>query len=298
MLETRLLRYFLAVAEELHFGRAAERLHISQPPLSQQIMKLEEELGTKLFVRTKREVRLTRAGEVLKQDAQDILCRVGVAQRHVREAAAGQRGRLSLGYVGPAMETRLPEIIKAFKQVCPKVSLELNQKTSREQVKEIGDGQLDVGVVRLFGRTIPGLECLPFHRERYALALACDHPLTLKKEIRIMDLAGEPLIFFPRKIQPRLYDAWFKIFDDHGIAPDIVQEATYKQTAVALVAAGLGISMVPESMARSPRKGVVVKKLSGDLPEVVLSLVYKKGADHSILERFLSLANPANPIPG
>ncbi len=287
MLETRLLRYFLAVAEELHFGKAAKRLHISQPPLSQQIMKLEENLGTKLFVRTKRKVHLTRAGEVLKQDAQDILRQMQVARRHVKEAAAGFRGRLSLGYVGPAMETRLPEIIKVFKQTCPKVSLELHQKTSAEQIADIATGKLDIGTVRLFDQDIPGLETLVFHRERYAMALPSDHPFAQKEEISIMDLAGEPLIFFPREIQPKLYDAWFKIFDDHGIIPDIVQEATYKQTAVALVAAGLGLSIVPESFAGSIRKGVVVKKLSGDLPEVVLALVYNKNTD--ILERFLAL---------
>ncbi len=290
MLETRLLKYFLAVAEELHFGRAAKRLHISQPPLSQQIMKLEEELGAKLFIRTKRKVSLTPAGEVLKQDALDILRQMETAQRHVREAAAGQRGRLSLGYVGPAMETRLPEIIRAFKQTCPKVSLELHQKTSAEQIADIATGKLDIGAVRLFGQDVDGIETRIFHRERYALALPSDHPLALKKEISITDISGEPLIFFPRGNQPKLYDAWFKIFDDQNITPNIVQEATSKQTAVALVTAGLGLSIVPESLSRSIKKGVVVKKLLGDIPEVVLAFVYRKDREDIILERFLAEA--------
>ncbi|NDV23232.1 LysR family transcriptional regulator [Desulfovibrio sp. JC022] len=273
-METRQLKYFLAVAEELHFGRAAKRLHISQPPLSQQIMKFEDELGVKLFQRNKRSVFLTAAGKSLLRDARAILRSIERAEAKLLDAASGQGGQLSLGYIGPALETSLAEIIREYKASYPAVRLNLREMFTNDQLKAVRDGEIDAGVVRLFRHDVSDLECELFHRESYALVLPTGHHLSEMESVDVSDLSGEPLIFFPRAEQPRLYDEWMRVFAEAGFVPDVVQEAARKSATVSLVAAGMGVGIVPESMANRRPQGVVFKSLTGDFPSIELHLIY------------------------
>lgn len=195
-METRQLRYFVAVAEELHFGNAAKRLHISQPPLSQQIMKFEDELGVKLFRRNKRSVVLTAAGRSFLQDARDILHSIERAESNLRDAVSGEGGRFNLGYIGPALETSLADVIREYKFAYPRVRFGLREMFTNDQLEAVRSGEIDAGVVRLFGHDLSGLECLKFHQESYALVLPSEHRFADRDHVDISELSGEPLIFF------------------------------------------------------------------------------------------------------
>ncbi|WP_421899985.1 LysR substrate-binding domain-containing protein [Maridesulfovibrio sp.] len=286
-METRQLRYFLAVAEELHFGRAAKRLHISQPPLSQQIKKFEDELGVKLFQRNKRSVALTAAGVSLMRDVPNILHSIERAEANLLDAASGQGGRFTLGYIGPALETSLADIIREYKEQYPAVRLGLQEMFTNEQLKAVRNGELDAGIVRLFRHDVSDLACELFHRESYALVVPEDHLLAEREGVDVSDLSGEQFIFFPREEQPRLYDEWMKVFAEAGFVPDVVQEAARKSATVALVAANMGIGIVPESMARRRPHGVVFKRLSGDFPVIELHLIHRKESSFPAVSNFI-----------
>lgn len=269
------MKYFVAVAEELHFGRAARRLHISQPPLSQQIMKFEDELGVKLFARNKRSVELTAAGRMLLEDARRILDAVSQAEINLKAAASGHGGRLRVGYIGPALETPFADMVREYKNAYPDVDLSLKEMFTNDQLEAIRVGSIDIGVVRLFRHDVSDLEAFVFHRESYALIVPQGHRLEHKEIVDISELQGEPLIFSPREGQPLLYDEWMRVFNACGFAPDIVQEASTKTAAMALVAAGIGVSIVPESMGRRNMRGVVFKKMSGDYPSLEMHMLGK-----------------------
>ena len=287
-METRQLKYFLAVAEELHFGRAAKRLYISQPPLSQQIKKFEDELGVKLFQRNKRSVALTAAGVSLLRDAPGILRSIDRAKSNLLDAATGQGGQFTLGYIGPALETPLTDIIRDFKGQYPVVRLDLREMYTNEQLKAVRSGDIDAGIVRLFRHDVSDLDCELFHRESYALVVPEDHPLAERATVDVSELAGEPFIFFPREGQPRLYDEWMRVFAQAGFVPDVVQEATRKSATVALVAANVGIGIVPESMARIKPDGVVFKRLSGDFPVIEMYLIHRSTNGFPAVDNFIA----------
>lgn len=276
-METRHLKYFVAVAEELHFGKAAKRLHISQPPLSQQIMKFEEELGVPLFLRDRRSVRLTAAGESLLKDARSILGSMEQARRNLSAAAGGERGRLSLGYIGPALNTALPEVIRRFRGTYPNVRFDLQQMGTNEQLDALRAETIDAGVVRLFRHQTDGLETMLFHQEAYAVVVPEDHPLAERDSVDLSEIEGEPLITFPRSVHPPLYDEWMRIFASHGFMPDIVQEVETKNAAQALAAAGMGIAIVPESLSSEARRGVRFLTLNGKYPTLEIHVVTRRG---------------------
>ncbi|WP_320007334.1 LysR family transcriptional regulator [Maridesulfovibrio sp.] len=288
-METRQLKYFLAVAEELHFGRAAKRLHISQPPLSQQIMKFEEELGVKLFQRNKRSVSLTAAGVSLLRDAPSILQAIERAEINLLDAAGGQRGQFSLGYIGPALDTLLPECIREYKENYPAVRLSLREMFTGDQLEAVRKGELDAGIVRLFRHDVSDLESAAFHREPYSLVIPEGHRLCSGGPVAISELAGEKFVFSPRDAQPRLYDEWMSVFSHYGFVPEVTQEAARKSAIVALVAAGIGIGIVPQSMAGRKHKGVVFKELTGNCPYIEMQIVYKKREEFPAVLNFVNL---------
>lgn len=281
-MEIRNIRYFLAVAEELHFGRAAKRLNISQPPLSQQIMKFEEHLGAKLFVRDKRNVCLTTAGERLVEHGRSIMSLVDFAEKDIRATSLGKSGLISVGYVSPAMDGFLPAILRDFREEYPKVEIVLKQLSTNQQLEQLLDKTLNIGFLRLHGHTTQGLEVHPVHRENYHLIVPDNHRFSSRKRISIKDILTEPLLFFPRHIQPDLYDEWFKLFSDTGRRPNIVQEAESYTTIVALVTAGFGAGIVPQSTAQLKRSGLTSISIEGKTPELVISSC--------------SLSNPNNPV--
>ncbi|WP_034632034.1 LysR substrate-binding domain-containing protein [Maridesulfovibrio bastinii] len=287
-MDSKQLRYFVAVAEELHFGKAAKRLNMSQPPLSQHIIKFEEELETKLFSRNKRSVTLTAAGKSLLEDARRILRLTDLAEEKLKATAQGRAGTLTLSYVAPALDTDLPLKIGRYKTDYPEVKLSLLEMKTFNQLDEIRKGSVDAGIVRLFRHNTEGLAYDLFHSESYALIIPAGHRFESKKSVNIAELAGEKFIFAPRRIQSALYDEWLKIFSEAGFIPDIVQEAESKNTALALVRAGLGISIVPESLSMRSSKEVIFKKLSGPIPDLELHIAYLESNENPALRNFLT----------
>ncbi len=263
-MDVRQLRFFMAVAEELHFGRAARRLNMSQPPLSQQIRALEDGLGVRLFTRTSRSVVLTDAGRAMMERAGDILAAMERLGTEVQDAQRGMTGRLPIGFVRPAMEGRLPGAIREFRRERPEVALELREMLTPDQLTALRAGELRVGFVRLYGHDLTGLVAELFMREPYVLAIPRGHALARMRRVPLGRLAGEPMIFHPRHLMPALHDAMTACCVRAGFRPSIVQEARVKQTAIALVAAGLGMAFVPRSSTVSQRPDVVFRPLEDE----------------------------------
>jgi DNA-binding transcriptional LysR family regulator len=286
-MELRHLRYFVAVAEELHFRRAAERLHMSQPPLSQQIRRLEEEVGATLLVRNQRRVELTAAGAAYLTRAREILLAVEDAAREARRVQRGEVGRLAVGFVGSALYSVVPELLRAFRDRHPDVGLRLHELGTTEQLRRLEDGRLDIGFLRAPGGR-PGLSIETVLREPVVAALPDVHPLARGGEVRAAQLAGEPLVLMTRAGAPGLRAALAPLTD--GLGEDaIVQEVAEMQTLIGLVAAGVGVSLVPESVRALARAGVVYRPLNGEAPTVALSAAWRTGDDSPVLAAFLEL---------
>lgn len=277
MLETRQLRYFVAVAEELHFGRAAVRLGLSQPPLSQQIRKLEEQLGTRLLMRTSRSVSLTPAGKALLEEARQLVSQFDRLESRMKDFASGRVGSIIAGFVPISMDNRLATAIDAFRKSFPEVNLRLRDMETEMQLQALRKGVLELGIVQLMGHPLEGLEADPFHRERYLLALPMGHPLSSKDCIELEDLDGQGMVFFPRVSQPRLYDALLGALSRAGAGIHIVQETAGVPAAAALVAAGLGVALVSETFARFCPFPLEIRDLGEGLPPVEYSLAWRPG---------------------
>jgi len=288
-MHTRQLEYFLAVAEELHFRRAAERLHMTQPPLSQQIAALEDELGVALFVRDRRKVALTEAGQSLLADARAILAALETARQRAVDIGSGRAGRLSVGFVGPAIDGPLPGDIRRYREAHPGVALDLHEATTAALLERLKGGTLDAAVVRLIGHDATGLACVEYHRERYVLAVPVGDPLAARSSIPLSVLDGRPLILAPRGLNPVLFDAWAAAFAEAGARMHVAQEVVTKHTSVALVAAGHGVSPVPQSTAATGRRGVAFVELEGRIPPLTLHLAYREPVRSAALGRFIEM---------
>ncbi|HEY8048802.1 MAG TPA: LysR family transcriptional regulator [Ramlibacter sp.] len=294
-IELRLWRQFLAVAEELHFGRAALRLHITQPPLTQAIALLEERLGVRLFDRTKRVVKLTPAGTALVPQARDLLARAATLPAHARAAAHGETGRLRLAFVSTVGFGLLPRWVRGFRAQHPGVEFELIEATGDVQLAAFERGDIDAGfIIHSPGFVPPGMHHLRVGREALVAAIPEPHPLARARSLRLEALLAEPLVIFPRRIVPSLHDAVFGLYHANGRTPHVAQEAIQMQTIVNLVAAGLGIAWVPDSVREFKRGGVVYRALSGAqaqrVPACETSLVWPDADAPPVLERFLSYA--------
>jgi DNA-binding transcriptional LysR family regulator len=264
-MELRHLRYFVVVAEELHFRRAAERLHMSQPPLSQQIRALEEEVGATLLLRNQRRVELTAAGAAFYQRARDILAAVEDAAREARKVQRGEVGRLAIGFVGSSMYSFVPELLRAFREQSPDITLRLHELGTSEQLRRLEDGRLDVGFLRM-PRERAGLRVETVLEEPVVVALPEAHPLAARPRLALDDLEGQPLVLLTRAGAPGLRDALDHAIERLGGEERIAQEVPGMQSVVGLVAAGVGISLVPESLHELTRRGVVYRPLEGDPP--------------------------------
>jgi DNA-binding transcriptional LysR family regulator len=246
-MEIRRLRYFVAVAEELSFTRAAERLHIAQPPLSIQIRALEQEVGARLFDRDQRHVFLTQAGKHLLVRAREILAAVEAAKAEVKCAELGQVGLLHLGYAASAMFTSLlTSAIKQFQSGFPHVLLTLHEMTSLDQLNGLHYRTLDAGIVRKSDVAVPaGIVIEEWYRAPLVAAMTSDHPLARKRAIRISDLRDQPLIMYPRESGIGLYWQVLRLCTTAGFRPQIVREVQELSTIIGLVDAGVGIAIVP-----------------------------------------------------
>ncbi|RZI73278.1 MAG: LysR family transcriptional regulator [Variovorax sp.] len=294
LVDLRAWRQFVAVAEELHFGRAAARLHMTQPPVTQAIAQLEKTLDVRLFDRTQRRVALTPAGEALLPDVRELLARAQALPRRARAAAAGEVGRVRLAFVSTIGFEKLPAWVRAFRAQCPQVALELVEATGDVQLEALARGDIDAGLMLHSPGFAPvGLDGLSVSTEPMVLALPAQHRLATQRDPRLAQALAQPLVIFPRRIVPSLYDAVLELYRAEGMAPQVAQEAIQMQTIVNLVWGDIGIAWVPESVMQYRRDGVIYRRaaeLSGArtrVPSCETSLVWSPGQMTPALARFV-----------
>jgi DNA-binding transcriptional LysR family regulator len=287
-IELRHLRYFITVAEELHFGRAAERLHMAQPPLSQQIRQLETQLGFQLFYRTKRSVRLTEAGQVFLDYCHQIMAQLEQGIQAGQQASRGEIGKLSIGFVSSTAYSVLPDLLQQFRNQFPGVALTLRELTTDQQVQWLHDKRIDVGFLR------PPVEDPAFQqvivlREPLVVALPERHPLAAVSKVALKSLTSEPFILFPRRLATGLYDQIISLCQQAQFSPRVVQEAIQIQTIISLVAAEMGIAIVPVSIQNLQRTGVVYRPLQEPTPEAAIAVVWRQADSSPTLAQFLQV---------
>ncbi|MBD2164000.1 LysR family transcriptional regulator [Calothrix membranacea FACHB-236] len=286
-MELRHLRYFIAVAEELHFSKAAERLHIAQPPLSQQIQQLEAELGVELFHRkTKRQVQLTEAGKVFLQEAYGLLLQLETAIALTQRIGRGQTGQLRIGFTSLVIYELLPLILRQFREQFPDVELVLRELTTSQQEQAIRDSVIHVGFAHppLEDET---LSYQSIHQQTLVVALPSNHSLAQTENIQVQELENEPLIIFPRYLAPGLYDLIMSLFRQRNIKPQITQEAVQMQTIIGLVSAGMGVAITPSSLQNLQRSGVSYHPLREQAPVIETAVIWQQSTLTPLVENFL-----------
>lgn len=291
------MRYFVAVAEELHFGRAARRLNLSQPPLSVQVRELEREIGAPLLIRSSRRVELTAAGEVLLGEARKLIAKAEAAANSARRAAQGEIGRLAIGFVTTADYSLLPSLVRRFRTRRPDVRLALRELTADRQLEQLAAGELDLGLM-IAPPISPELAAQVVLRETLIAALPTSSRLARSgRHLAIADLAREAFVLFPRPMAPSLYDAVISCCRQAGFSPRLAQEAIQMQTILGLVAAGLGVSLVPACMAKLRRPGVAYLRLDRPGPPIETAAVWRAD-DHAPTLAALISALPRTPAGG
>lgn len=302
MFDFRQLRYFVAVAEELSFTRAALRLHLSQPPLSQQIQSLEQDLGVLLLDRSKRQVKLTEPGRVFLDQARQILAKADEARSHVVAAAAGYSGRLRLAYtVSVSFHPALPRALLRYGQIAPKVALKLVEMYSEPQFAALLADEIDIGFVRsepVHALDIRQLRLNVIDREPLLLAMPAGHPLACRSSVSLTEVAGDSFLSQPRELAATLYDRLVTLANNAGFQPSIVQKAQQINGLLALVAAGLGLALVPASL-RAVRLGGVCYVPLEDPDAFLLLAVACRADDHSpALQQFLATVTETSAVAG
>jgi DNA-binding transcriptional LysR family regulator len=287
MPELRTLRQFVAVAEELHFSRAAERLHMTQPPLSLAIQGLERELGAVLFLRTQRSVAMSPAGAALLPRVRRLLADAEELPRLAQAAAQGLAGQLRLAFVSSIAYGPLPLWLSSFRQAHGDVALQLREATMDVQLAAFDAHEIDAGfVLHAPGAAPPGFAAWPALVEPMVLALPLDHPAASRRKPSFDSIASEQLLIFPRGIAPSLYDAVLGFYRGKGATPRIAQEAIQMQTLVNLVSSGMGVAWVPASVMQLQRPGVVYRPLAGTSLQCETSLVWREPA-LPVVQRFV-----------
>lgn len=287
-MEFRHLRYFMALADEGNFGRAARRLHISQPPLTRQIRQLEDEFGAQLFERTSKGVDLTEAGHLFREEAARILALAQQAAERTRKAGRGQLGRLDVGIFGSAVLNVIPRLILEFRRCYPEVEVHLHTMTRPEQVVALQEGRLTVGFVRVFPDA-PEMAVETVLKERLMVAINRDNELSRHREIAVRAFAGQPLILFPSSPRPSLGDHVVALCHAEGFQPRVAQEVEDVVTSIALVSCGFGICVVPECATRLRLPHVVYRPLKGTEQLIELGCAYRPDDRSPILRSFLDV---------
>ena len=293
-MELRHLRAFTAVADELHFGRAAARLHMAQPPLSQQIRHLERDLGVQLLERTTRRVRLTNAGVVFLEHARRVLAEADRARESVLLTEQGERGEIRVGLTGATTWRLLPRMTRAYRARYPLVRLELHPSVfSGAQISALLDGGIDVGLLR--APVPPPLACRTLLDEELVAVLPDEHPLAARPSVPLADLARENFVSYPDRQGSNLRDVAFRACASVGFWPRVVQEAQDTYTVVALVAAAVGVALLPASAEWLHFEGVAFRAVTGADLRVPVALTWRAGNESPVLAGFLAVARETFP---
>jgi DNA-binding transcriptional LysR family regulator len=300
-MEIRHLRYFVAVAEELNFRRAAERLFIAQPPLSQQIQDLEEELGVLLFDRTHRQVRLTAAGQVFLEDAYQILAQVDRAKGRAKRASKGELGQLTIGYTSFVHCPLFKIILQRYRTLYPDVEIVLRDLVTIEQMKQLDSNAIDISFATHASLALPSLEetqlaqeCIL--REPVVAVVPREHPLAGRSPLPFVALASEPWIWFARQYDPTTYDYMTRLFEQVGFRPHVAQEVNQLQIVLSLVAAGLGVGLVTASIEGISGQDVVYLDLVDPTPRAEFSVVWRKDNTSPLLQAFLNVVKEVSQV--
>jgi DNA-binding transcriptional LysR family regulator len=288
-IDLRHLRYFVAVAEELHFGRAAKRLGIAQPPLSITIQRLEGELEVTLFERTSRRVQLTDAGRRLLEKARDILADVGRVPGEVQRAARGETGSLTVAFAASVMFLSLPKIVRRFREQFPRVRLELLELPTGPQILALRAGTLDIGFLRE-PPADPVLHTETMMRERLVLALSKRHPLARRARVRLEDVAHDDFVLFPSDVAPGLYAQVLALCAEAEVTPRVVQTSRELYTTVSLVEAGMGVTIVPASVQKMGWRGIRYVPLTSPAAITHIDAAWRTDNGSPIISAFLAIA--------
>jgi DNA-binding transcriptional LysR family regulator len=289
-MELRQIRSFLSVAETLHFGRAAELIHISQPALSLQIRALEQEIGVQLFERNRRRTTLTAAGDVFRRDAAAALSQIDEAIRKSRLAANGKLGLLRIGFISTAGKEIVPAIVRQFREMSPEVELSLRSIPTAPQIRMLESGELDFGFIRLPIGEQPALEVLTVHREPFVAVLPSSHKLAKRKRVRLRELSGDNFVMYQRAYAPGFHDVILGMLRDAGMVPSISQTAAEIATLISLVDARIGIAILPSSAMRQNVASVVACDIIGDVPWSEIALVSDRRVRGPVVDNFRSFA--------
>lgn len=293
-MEIRHLRYFVTTAEELHFTRAAKRLGIAQPPLSQQIQQLEREVGTQLFHRLSRGVELTEAGKSFWQDARAILDQIDRAKAAAQAVARGERGSIRIGFTSSAsFNPFVPAVISEYRQKHRNVELSLGENTTSVLLEQLREGRLDFAFLRPAMGETGSMRTRLLFEEDMCVALPAPHPLVSSPKIRLVALADESFIMYPRANGRALYDTIIAGCRNAGFSPNIGQEAPQMASTVNLVAAGIGVAIVPASMCQLQTQGVTYRPIDGAPIKAALSLTYRDDPLSAAMMEFLSTVTRA-----
>jgi DNA-binding transcriptional LysR family regulator len=289
-MDLRHLRYFVAVAEELHFGRAAHRLHIAQPPLSRQIRALEEELRLRLFERNRNGVALTNAGKVFLVDVRRMFESLDVAVARAQQAARGALGSLRIGYVGSAVYIGLPETVRSFRESFPDVAISIRQMSPTEQVAALLEGRVELGFARAPVHE-PSLRAQVVLDEELVAALPAGHALAPRKRLRLAQLAPEPFLIASRTRGPGFHDYILSVCRGAGFTPRIVQDGSHLDV-LSLVAAGIGVALVPASLRALRERDVLYRPLR-ERPRTQVVAIMRTTQPSEVLREFLHQLEPA-----
>jgi len=292
-MDMRHLRCFVAVAEELHFGRAAQRLHLSQPPVSLAIKELEAELGVTLFERTSRRIVLTRHGEEALQDARAVLARTELLKRRAKDAARGVSGTISIAFISLAAYSFLPAALRRFTQSHPSVKVTLQESTTDHMLAELEKGALDIGLIFASPGMATSLDYRPLQREALMVALPAKHPLAKAASVPLEQLAHERFLGFERHYGPMIFDAMIATCMRHGFSPEIFP-ARQMHTIVSLVSGGIGVALVPASVKALHREGVAYRPIRGERTLVETGAAWRRADDSPLVKALLDIL-PAAP---
>ena len=296
-MEFRHLRYFLALAEELHFGRAAQRLSISQPPLSLNIQQLEASVGARLFTRNSRGVQLTAAGQAFVPAARALLAQAGAAMREAREVAQGQAGELQIGFAGTLLYCGLPQMLQRFQDSHPRLRLALRELSSSEQLAELVRDRLDVGFVHT-PRVPPGFEQVLVASQPMVVCLPAGHALAKKRQLDVQALQGQALVVVSRAVSPDYHERILAECELAGWRPPVVHELRHWLSVVALVAQGQGAALVPAALAQSALAGAAFVPLRGTPLRYDTRCLWRSGREQAALQDFVSAVRADMALAG